>query len=130
MSKCVKLRRKKTQVCIGDLDTLIDIRTRSVDKSFGSKEGMTFTTVFSPWAMVETPKDLFIIDDVATGREEQVTHRFTIRFPDQTVSAANWVRVGTTLYRILGQLNFENRGEFLQIPCTERGAQDKEASNA
>lgn len=129
MPKCIKLKQKHRQVCIGDMRNQIDIRTRNVDKSFGSKEGMTFTTVFSPSAMVETPKSLFIIDEV-NGGDVQVTHKFTIRFPDAEISSENWIRFETNLYRIIGQTDLEERHEFIELMATRRGAEDKEASNA
>ena len=129
MPRCIKLKRKKTQVCIGDLDQVVAIQSRALSTGFNSGESATYTTVFSPWAMVETLKDIFIIDAV-TGDEVEATHRFTIRFPDINVSGERWVLFDSKRYRIAGQTNLEERSEFLQLLCTQRGADDKEAANA
>ena len=130
MPKCVKIRRKKRQVCIGDLDTEITIRTRDLDDSIDSTdEVLSFTTVLTAWAMVETLKDVFIVDEV-TGGDQPVSHRIVIRVPDITIDAANWVNFGSENYRILGQTDYDERGEFLELMCTVRGDDDREAADA
>jgi len=128
MPKCIKLKQKHRQVCIGDMRDQIDILTRSLSSGVGVATSATFTTVFSPRTMVETPRSLFIVDEV--DGEVQVTHKFTIRFPDAEISSANWIRFETNLYRIIGQTDLEERHEFIELMATRRGAEDKEASNA
>lgn len=129
MPRCQKIKAKRRQVCIGDLDRIIAIQTRGSDDSFEAEESFTFTTVFSPFAMLETLKDVFIIDKV-TGGDKQVTHAFTIIFPSQDVSGENWVFFNSTRYKILGQENLDERSEFLKLLCAVRGADDREAANA
>jgi head-tail adaptor len=130
MARCQKLRRKKRTVCAGDLDTLIDIQCRALDDGFDDpEETESFTTVDSPWAMVETLRGVFVVDSV-NGGDIEATHRFTIRFPDTVTTGENWVLANNKRYRILDQQNFEERNEWLQILCTERGAVGMEAADA
>ena len=129
MPKCIKLKRKHRQVCIGDMDEIIAIQTRTADNSFGAEESFTFNTTFSPFSMVETLKDVFIVDDV-TGGDIQVTHGFTIRVPDDDVSGEFWVLFKDKRYRILGQEDLDERGEFLKLLCAVRGSDTKAAADA
>lgn len=130
MPKCVKIRRKHRQICIGDLDKVIDIQTRSLDDGFTVEtETEKFTTIFSPWSMLETVKGIFIVDEV-NGGDIEATHRFTIRFPDQTISGENWILFKNKRYSILDQQNFEELDEFLQLLCIEKGSKDRNAASA
>lgn len=129
MPRCVKLKRKHRQVCVGDLDTSIDIQGRSLDDDIDSVEVEGFTTLFSPWAMVETLRGVFVVDGV-NGGDIEATHRFTIRFPDSVISGENWILSKNQRYRILDQEDYEERGEFLAILCTKRGVDTQGASDA
>ena len=129
MPTCVKIRGKRRQVCIGDLDKIIAIQSRATANAFDTGEDFAFTTVFSPHAMIETLKNVFVIDE-ANSTEIEATHGFTIIFPSQTVSGALWVNFNSKRYRIVGQENLDERDEFLRLLCTQRGSDTREAANA
>jgi len=129
MPKCIKLKRKHRQVCIGDRNEQIDLQTRASNNEFSAKESFTFTTVLTPWAMVETLKNEFILDEV-TGGDVQATHAFTIIVPSIAISGEFWVLFKSKRYRVLDQVDFEERGEYLKLMCTVRGSVTKAAADA
>jgi len=130
MPKCVKIRRKHRQICIGDLDKIIDIQNRSLDDGFDNDTELEeFTTFLSPWSMLETVKGIFVVDEV-NGGDIEVTHRFTIRFPDDAITGENWILFKEKRYSILSQQNFEELDEFLQLLCVEKGSKDRKAASA
>lgn len=129
MPKCIKIKRKHRQVCIGDLDEQIAIQTRASDDSFSADESFTFTTVLTPWAMVETLNNVFIVDEV-TASDVQATHAFTIRVPSINISGEFWVLFKSKRYRIIDQVDLEERGEFLKLMCAVRGSNTRKAADA
>ena len=129
MPRCQKIRRKKRSVCIGDLDTEIAIQTRSLDDSLDGQETEIFTTVFTAFAMMETLRGVFVVDQVSGG-DIEATHAWTIRFPDEVVTGENWILVNSKRFRILDQENLEERNDWLKLLCTSRGSVDREAASA
>jgi len=130
MPKCVKIRRKHRQICIGDLDKVIAIQDRSLDDGFDSEtEVEEFTTLFSPWSMLETVKGIFVVDEV-NGGDIEVTHRFTIRFPEEAITGEKWILFSDQRYSILSQENFEELSEFLQLLCVKKGSINRNAASA
>ena len=129
MSKCQNIRRRHRKVCIGDLDTLIDLQTRELEEpDFNSPDfDETFTTVSSPWSLVETVQGKNFFDGVDT--DTPITHRIYIEF-DSTVNAQIWVLLNSRRLRILDTEDLDERGEFLLLICTDRGISANEASKA
>lgn len=129
MPSCVKLRRKRRQVCIGDLDELITLQDRKITpSSTGVDAGETFTdTNPAIWAMVETVSGETIFDN--TNTERDVTHRFTIRFIDG-ITAETWISFDGDRIDILNVEDYEERHEFLLLRASNRGVDTNEANRA
>lgn len=130
MPKCTRIRRKHRKVCIGDLDNQINVVRRSLSKGMDSKEEAVFVPVLAnAWAKIETLRGVFVVDQV-NGGDQEATHRFTIVFPEGIeISGELWVQFDGKNYRILDQDDFEERHEFLDLMCTVRGDQTKDAAN-
>ena len=130
MPKCIKIKRKHRQVCIGDIDEEIEIQTRAISTKIGAdNEDYVFTTVLTLWALVETLKDVFIIDEVVGG-DIPISHKLIIRKPDEAITSSNWVLLNNERYRIVVQTDYDERGEYLELMCTRRGDEDREAAHA
>ncbi len=134
MPKCVNIRRKHRKVCIGDLDTIIDIQSRDLRRT-NVRSGPTqtrevFTTILpDAWALVETKRGSFVVDGVSGDIE--FTHMIIIPVPDSpTLTAENWVLLEGNRLRILDIEDYDERGEFLALRCTNRGSDTKAASDA
>jgi len=127
MPKCVKIRRKKRQICVGDLDTEIILENRNIAPPlFGSSNfDENFTPNATVWAMVSTVSGKTFFDDVNTAIS--ITHEIGIRF-DATVTAETWIRLGSRRIDILDVNDLDERGEFMLLTCTDRGADTKDAS--
>ena len=129
MPRCVKIRGKRRLVCIGDLDRTIAIQSRAAADGYDDGEDFTFTTVFSPMAMLETLKNVFVVD-LVNGNDIEATHGFSIVFPSQEISSDLWVLFNSQRYRIVGQENLDERSDFLRLLCTQRGSTTREAADA
>lgn len=129
MPNCVKLRRKRRQVCIGDLDELITLQDRQITPSLTSVDATETFTDTNPdvWAMVETVSGETIFDD--TNTERDVTHRFTIRFIDG-ITAETWISFDGDRIDILNVEDYEGRHEFLLLRASNRGVDTNEANRA
>jgi SPP1 family predicted phage head-tail adaptor len=129
MPVCKQITRKRRNVCIGDLDSLITIENRAIEPpDFDTVDfDETFTTgVADAWALIETVRGKTFFDGVST--EIDITHWIYINF-DATVTAESWVKLddGRRL-DILRVENLDERSDFQLLECNDRG--DKEASKA
>lgn len=129
MPKCVKIRRKHRQVCIGDLDTIIALQDRALTPSESSVDASEVFSNSNPdvWAMMETKLGETIFD--GTGTERDVTHRFYIRFLDD-ITAETWISFNSKRIDILDVENLDERSEFLLLRCTNRGLDTNRANDA
>ena len=132
MAQCIKLQRKKTQLCIGSMDRKIDIYTRSLtapSNPTGSlvDYGETFTLVARVWAMIDTPKGQTIFDEI--GTEKIISDIFSIRYRDG-ITSENWIVYNNNRYDIVTVENYEQNKLALRLSCIIRGSADKEASKA
>lgn len=129
MPVCQQITRKRRNVCIGDLDSLITLENRAIEApEFDTVDfDETFTTAAADaWALIETVRGKTFFDGVST--EEDVTHWIYINF-DATVTAETWVKLddGRRL-DILRVENLDERSDFQLLHCNDRGA--KEASKS
>lgn len=134
MAICKKLKRTETKVCIGSMNTLIQLKTRSIVPPNGSNVDFdeNFSTLVSIWAMVETVTGEKIFDD--SNIERLITHDFYIRFiPDITFE--NWVFVpakyGNVKEFYLDLVKVENinmQNEFYRLRCAIRGDSTKKVN--
>lgn len=129
MPTCNPVRKKRRNVCIGDMEDEITLEGRAIqapafeDADFGE----TFTAPNPPvWSLVETVTGETFFDGV--NAEEDITHWIYINF-DATVTASTWVKFsdGRRL-DILRVENLDERSDFMLLHCTDRGA--KEAGKA
>ena len=121
MPKCSKIRKKKRQICVGDLRDSITIQNRSITPPLS---GVDFTETFDgdrpiP-AMVNTVSGKTFFDGVNT--ETPITHKVGFRY-DETITAESWILLKDN--RRLDILNLENldeRDEWMMATCVDRGA--------
>lgn len=129
MSECVSIRKKRRNVCIGDMEDEITLENRDIQApNFDTVDfDEEFTAPNPPvWALIETVRGKTFFDGVAT--EEDVTHWIYINF-DATVTAETWVKLpDSRRLDILRVENLDERSDFMLLHCTDRG--DKEASKA
>lgn len=129
MPRCVPIQRRRRQVCIGDLDSLITLENRAIQApDFGTVDFEEEFTASNPpvFALLETVRGKTFFDGV--GIEEDVTHWIYINF-DSTVTAETWVKLedGRRL-DILRVEDLDERSDYMLLHCVDRGA--REASKA
>ena len=129
MPTCTPIRKKRRNVCIGDMDDEITLENRDIQApDFDTVDfDEAFTAPNPPvWALVETVRGKTFFDGV--GTEVDVTHWIYINF-DSTVTAETWVKLedGCRL-DILRVENLDNRSDSQLLHCVDRGA--AEASKA
>ena len=128
MPVCVKLRRKKRQICLGDLTNSIILQDRAITPPLSGFDATeTFTTNDTVDAKVDTSRGETIFD--GTNTEVDVTHIFTIRFISG-IDAQTWISFKSQRFDILDVENLEERDEFLKLRCTNRGVDTNAANQA
>ena len=126
MPQCKKIRRKHRQICIGDLDTLISIKTRvSNPKNF--LPDVAFTELSAPWALWETLNGVEVFDETNTA--EEATDMAIIRY-DARVTKEFFVELNGKNFRILKAEDFERRQEWTKLLLTDRGPIDRAVNDA
>lgn len=125
--RCQKIRRKKRQVCIGDLDKEVTLQNRDITSPlFGTPDfDETFTDIDTVWAGINTKSGKMFFDGV--GTETLVTHEILIRY-DAAVTTETWVEFDGRRFDILEVQDLEDRHAFLILMCTDRGLVTAEAS--
>ncbi len=128
MPKCVTLQRKRREPCIGDLDTEIVLQDRAIAAPTTTVDfSETFTEAATVWAMVNTVRGKTVFD--ASNVERDVTHEFTIRFLSG-VTAQTWILLNGKRINIVDVEDFEERGEWLVLRCSERGPTSQAVNDA
>lgn len=120
MAICQKIQSKRRQVCVGDLDTRISIRTRdiAVPGQCGVDYGEDFQEQYAVWAMHQTVGGETIFDE--SNIERVLTDVFYIRYLTGITSEL-WVHLDDQYYRILTVEHLDRRKEFIKLNCTIRG---------
>ncbi len=129
MAKCVRIRRKKRKVCIGDLTDEIILQNRNITPPpFGSADfDESFTTIATVFAAINTVSGKTFFDGV--NSDINITHEIYIMF-DATVTAETWIEFKNRRIDILRVENLEERDEWLKLICTERGPNTLNATKA
>lgn len=129
MPRCQKIKRKKRQVCLGDLNTEIILQDRQIAAPlFGDVDfDEEFTATATVWANVNTVSGKTYFDGVET--DTNITHHIFIRY-DASVTAETWVELGGRRIDILRVEDLDERGEFMKLICTDNGEASVEASKA
>lgn len=119
MKHCVKVRKKKTQYCIGDLRDEIVIENRNITPVLeGVDFGEEFTENYTAMAAINTPNGKTFFDGINT--EINVTHVIGLYF-DATVTAESWILFNGRRLDILSLKNLDERNEWMEAVCVERG---------
>ena len=124
MPICQKIRRKKQQICIGDMRERIQINIRTIKAPVDGSVNFSefFQEVETVWAMVETKQGVEIFD--GTNLIGVASHFFYIRFlPD--IDFTNWIKFKSQFFDILDVQNLEERDEFYLLRCSLRGDESK-----
>lgn len=137
MPICVSKKVKKVKLCSGDMNDTIDIVSRTISApTLGTSDPKTtFTTIASPWAVIETI-------DLSGGSaryfesvnvNDRPTHKFSI-FYDADIwpldSDNNFVEFDSRRFRIVGAKDLNEMKTTIEILCTERGVDTKDATKA
>ncbi len=128
MPKCVKLKRKKRQVCIGDLDTVIVLQSRAITPPTTNVDfAESFTGLATVWARMGTGRGKTSFDD--SEIEVDITHEFTIRFL-AGVTSETWVLFENRRFDIIDVEDLEERHEWMILRCALRGINTKAVNDA
>lgn len=129
MPKCIKIRKKKRQVCVGDMRDEIVIELRSLTPPSGGSVDFTetFSTKETVWAAINTVNGETIFD--GTGTERDVTHRIHTRYISG-VTAEDWVTHKNERFDVLSVEDLDERQEYMLLRCTNRGLSSNNASQA
>ena len=128
MPRCVKIKRKKRQYCIGDMGSLVTLQNRAIqppvfgDPDFDEK----FTNADIVAAAIDTVSGKTFFDGIS--QDTNITHEIGIMF-DPTVTSETWIELedGRRL-DILKVENLDERSQFLKLICTDRGAKTSNAT--
>jgi SPP1 family predicted phage head-tail adaptor len=125
-----KIARPKRRVCIGDLDSLVQLRSRAIQEPvFGSAEpSEDFGEPGTAWAMIKTTRGKTAFN--TASQEVALTHEVFIRF-DARVSSETWVELDDgRLLDIVRVQDLDERHEFQLLECAERGPRTTLAAQA
>lgn len=127
MSKCVRIKKKKRKICIGDLRDLITLQNRSIQPpEFGEVDYVeNFNDTGTVFSLINTVSGTTYFDGVNT--ETPITHEIYIRF-DPTVTAETWVEFDGKRIDILSVEHLDERKEWLKLICNDRGLTNKQAT--
>lgn len=130
MAKCVKLKRTKTQVCVGNLSKYIEIYERRLKSPLDSLSDSPdyrdeFFLLYNVWAMLETPKGKNIFDKL--GIDKAISTIFYIRYLPN-ITSQNWVAYNGNRYDIVRVADLEENNLFLKLECIITGSVNKEGS--
>lgn len=123
MPICQQIRKKRRNVCIGDMEDEITLENRAIEApEFDTVDYDETFTAPNPaiWSLIETVSGKTFFDGV--GTEIDVTHWIYINF-DTTVTAETWVKLsdGRRL-DILMVENLDERSDVMKLVCVDRGA--------
>lgn len=129
MGRCTFVRPKKRKLCIGDLDTLIEIQSRELVVPFfeSTDFDLNFTPNFQAWAAIETVNGQVFFD--GTNEERRITHNIYIQY-NSTVTAESWILLNGRRLDILEVNNLDEQDKWLLLICTDRGTDQNESTKS
>ncbi len=128
MPVCSKIRKKKQQICIGDMRDRVIVEDRDLTAPLsGVDASEVFSNANSIWAMIQTVAGVEFFNEV--NQAVDVTHFVYVRF-DSTITVEKWLRLenGQRL-DILQVENMDQRNSTLKLRCTNRGQDTKAAAS-
>lgn len=129
---CAKKKIKETKLCIGDLNSLIQIQERRLPQITDvedSEPSFIFTTILSTWSAVETVRGTSRFSNV--NIEGLTTHLFWIRYnPNLSIpeNGNTFVLFKSRYFRIIRVTNSNEQDEWLMIEASDRGDAIEQAS--
>lgn len=128
MPKRIIIKKKKHQICLGDLKDRIVIQDRNIK---APQNGPDFSEKFdrnrTRKALINTVSGKVFFDGV--GKETPITHNIYFRF-DKNITNENWILFKKERYKILQLTNLDERNKWFLAECTDRGDAAKLASGA
>lgn len=120
MVVCIKIRGKRRQLCVGDLDRKIMIQSRAIVAPVGDlvDYSESFVTTIEVWALVQTTRGSQLFDGVEISNP--FTHMFYIMFlADLTFE--NWILFEDIKYKIQDIEDLDERHEVTLIKAIKKG---------
>lgn len=129
MSSSVRLRKKPSKICLGDMDTVINIYKRDLncpkDVKYGLNLSLKRENVWCKWDVVG--KGIEIFDNVSQ-QVSVATDIITIH-NDPEFRTFDFLEFENNLYQILASdyLDQKNK-EFCVLYCVMKGSKDKKVT--
>ena len=129
MARCIRVVKKKREICIGDMRDLIVLQNRAIQPPDFYEVDFTedFEDTGEVWALVNTVSGRTYFDGVNT--ETPITHEVFIRY-DSTLTAETWIEFNNRRLDILSVENLDERNEFQKLVCNDRGLVKQAATQA
>lgn len=128
MPECKRIRKKKHQVCVGDMRDRINHQSRSIKAP--ASGSVDFTEQFdyenAIWCIINTIRGRSVFD--GTGTEVDVTHEIVLRHIE-SITSEDWIlKEDGERLRILTVENLDERDGWQRLNCTNRGTKDNLAN--
>lgn len=122
---CAKKKIKDVKLCIGDLNSLIQIQERRLPEITDIDDpepSFVFTTILSTWSAVETIRGTSRFSNV--NIEDSTTHLFWIRYnPNLSIpeNGNTFILFKGRYFRIIRVTNSNEQDEWVMIEASDRG---------
>lgn len=130
MAGCNKIHSSSRSVCIGNMDRLIALQSRTLTAPTGGDSDYeeTMVTIASVYALVETPGSDTQFGTISIpGSTNFFSHVFYIRYRTD-VTNETFVLMNGVYYDILHITNLEETDRFLKLDCVRSGPSTAPAS--
>lgn len=130
MAVCKKIKRKKTKVCVGGMDSLITIWDRDLRAPDNSTTSATekYSDPCPLWATLATVRPVELFDDSNT-LIGTITHMFSIEYILRSLSVARTrIEFEGRYFRLLQSEDPEERHDSLLLKCELLGPTSSEAN--
>ena len=129
MSICVKIKGKKSALCIGDLDRKVTIRSRNIQAPQSGSVDFSeqFANTHIVWALIQTTRGSEIFNGVEL--QNPVTHLIYIRFITG-LTQESWVEFNSNKYDVVDLQDIDERNEWMLLRCIKKGDESLKANFA
>ena len=130
MASCNKIHSSNRSVCIGNMDRLIALQSRTLTAPTGGDSDYeeTMVTIASVYALVETPGSDAQFGSISLpGSPVFFSHTFYIRYRAD-VTNETFILMSGIYYDILHITNLEETNRFLKLDCARSGPSTAPAS--